>query len=446
MTMVAIIGYGYWGPNLLRNYMELPTATLETGCRVKYVCDLRSEQLARAQARYPAVETTSSYEQVIDDPEIEAVIIATPISTHHPLAAAALRAGKHVFVEKPIAASSAEAAELCRLAAAGGLTLMVGHTFVYSPPVRKVKQIIESGELGEIRFVASQRVNLGLHQKDVSVIWDLATHDLSILDYWLGDGHRAPQAAPAVASGAAPDAAASEGPGASPPGAPNSHGAPPDDVVAVSVTGRACIRRHIPDVAFVNLRFRSGIVALAHVSWLSPVKLRRTVVVGSRKMVLYDDTAADEKVRLYDHGVHYTEPTTFEEFEFTYHTGDIVAPRLDTTEPLRAEALHFLECVETGRPPLSDGAAGLRVVKVLEAAEKSLRGDSCLIDVEAAAECGAHLRAAGGGREEPAAGGGREEAAVEPAVAPDAAGSRLHVVESDATGATRPPDRSDRSV
>ncbi len=440
MTTVAIIGYGYWGPNLLRNYMELPTASLESGCRVKYVCDLRSEQLARAQARYPAVQTTSSFERVIDDPEVEAVVIATPISTHHPLAAAALRVGKHVFVEKPIAASSAEAAELCRLAAGGGLTLMVGHTFVYSPPVRKVKQIIDSGELGEIRFVTSQRVNLGLHQKDVSVIWDLATHDLSILDYWLGDGHRAPQTAPAAT--------------------PHGHGATPDDVVAVSVTGRACVRRHIPDVAFVNLRFRSGVVALAHVSWLSPVKLRRTVVVGSKKMVLYDDTAADEKVRLYDHGVHYTEPTTFEEFELTYHTGDIVAPRLDTTEPLRAEALHFLECVETGRPPLSDGAAGLRVVKVLEAAEESLRGDSCLVKVEPAAECGPHLRAAGGGRGEPAAGGGRGEPAAgggrgepaagggreEPAVAPDAAGSRLHVVESDAAGATRPPDRSDRSV
>jgi predicted dehydrogenase len=427
MTTVAIIGYGYWGPNLLRNYVELPTASLEGGCRVKYVCDLRSEQLARAQARYPAVQTTSSYEQVIDDPEIDAVVIATPISTHHPLAAAALRAGKHVFVEKPIAASSAEAAELCRLAAAGGLTLMVGHTFVYSPPVRKVKQIIDSGELGEIRFVTSQRVNLGLHQKDVSVIWDLATHDLSILDYWLGDGHRAPQEA----------------------AAPHGHGTPPDDVVAVSVTGRACVRRHIPDVAFVNLRFRSGVVALAHVSWLSPVKLRRTVVVGSKKMVLYDDTAADEKVRLYDHGVHYAEPTTFEEFELTYHTGDIVAPRLDTTEPLRAEALHFLECVETGRPPLSDGAAGLRVVKVLEAAEESLRGDSCLVEVEPAAECGAHLRAADGGRGEAAADGGRGEAAAEPAAAPDAAGSRLHVVQPDAAGAARrpdQPDRSDRSV
>jgi predicted dehydrogenase len=341
MTTVALVGYGYWGPNLLRNYMELPQA------QVKWVCDPRPEALEKAVTRYPSVRATTDFEDVLTDPDVEAVLVATPITTHHPLAKAALEAGKHVFVEKPIAASATQAAELAELADAADLTLMVGHTFVYSPPVRKVKQIIDSGDLGEIRFVTSQRVNLGLHQKDVSVIWDLAAHDLAILDYWLGNGQTGPR----------------------------------DEIASVSVTGRACVRQNVPDIAFVNLRFRSGVVALVHVSWLSPVKLRRTVVVGSKKMVLYDDTKPDEQVRLYDHGVDFPEPSTFGEFELSYHTGDIIAPRLDTSEPLRVEAEHFLECVESGDRPLSDGAAGLRVVRVLEAAEQSLNSDSCSVSI-----------------------------------------------------------------
>jgi predicted dehydrogenase len=345
VTTVGLIGHGYWGPNLLRNYMELPQA------QVKWVCDLRLDALEKAAMRYPTVRVTPDYGDILSDPDVDAVVIATPISTHHALATAALGAGKHVFVEKPIAASVAEAEELVELAEATGLTLMVGHTFVYSPPVRMVKQIIDSGDLGEIRFVTSQRVNLGLHQKDVSVIWDLATHDLAILDYWLGNGHTGPR----------------------------------DEVASVSVTGRACVRPNVPDIAFVNLRFGSGVVALAHVSWLSPVKLRRTVVVGSKKMVLYDDTKADEKVRLYDHGVDFPEPSTFEEFGLRYHTGDIIAPRLDSSEPLRIEAEHFLACVESGSRPLSDGAAGLRVVRVLEAAEDSLNHGSCAVPVAAEA-------------------------------------------------------------
>lgn len=341
MISVALVGYGYWGPNLLRNYAEIPQAS------VKYVCDQNPQALAKAVARYPRVQPTADYNEVLSDSDLDAVLIVTPISTHHDLARRALRAGKHVFVEKPLAASVEEAEELVDLAGQFGVTLMVGHTFVYSPPVRKVKEIITSGVLGDIRFVTSQRVNLGLHQKDVSVLWDLATHDLSILDYLLGNGHDGPR----------------------------------DEIASVSVTGRACVRRNIPDVAFVNLHFQSGVVALAHVSWLSPVKLRRTVIVGSKKMVLYDDTKADEKVRLYDHGVDFPEPTTYEEFELSYHTGDILAPRLETTEPLRTEAEHFLACIKSGARPLSDGEAGLRVVRVLEAAEQSLREDSRLVQV-----------------------------------------------------------------
>lgn len=326
MTNVAIVGYGYWGPNLLRNYLEVP------GVSVAWVCDRRPEALEKVRRRYPAQAVSGSYDEVLADPTVDAVVIATPISTHFDLAAAALRAGKHVFVEKPMTSSTADAEELVRLAGETGLTLMVGHTFVFSPPVRKLGELIHDGSLGDIHFITSSRVNLGLHQKDVSVVWDLATHDLSILYYWLGES-----------------------------------------ASSVYVTGRGCIVPEIPDVAFVNLRFPSGVVANVDIAWLSPVKLRRTVVVGSRRMALYDDTESVEKVKIFDHGVDYKEPESFGEFHLSYRTGDIVAPRLDTVEPLFAEASHFIECVTTGRRPITDGRAGLQVVASLEAAERSLR-------------------------------------------------------------------------
>jgi len=326
MTNVAIVGYGYWGPNLLRNYLEVP------GVSVAWVCDRRPEALEKVRRRYPAQAVSGSYDEVLADPAVDAVVIATPISTHFDLAAAALRAGKHVFVEKPMTSSTADAEELVRLAGETGLTLMVGHTFVFSPPVRKLGELIHDGSLGDIHFITSSRVNLGLHQKDVSVVWDLATHDLSILYYWLGES-----------------------------------------ASSVYVTGRGCIVPEIPDVAFVNLRFPSGVVANVYIAWLSPVKLRRTVVVGSRRMALYDDTESVEKVKIFDHGVDYKEPESFGEFHLSYRTGDIVAPRLDTVEPLFAEASHFIECVTTGRRPITDGRAGLQVVASLEAAERSLR-------------------------------------------------------------------------
>ncbi|OPZ41791.1 MAG: 4-carboxy-2-hydroxymuconate-6-semialdehyde dehydrogenase [Actinobacteria bacterium ADurb.BinA094] len=326
MTNVAIVGYGYWGPNLLRNYLEVP------GVSVAWVCDRRPEALEKVRRRYPAQAVSGSYDEVLADSAVDAVVIATPISTHFDLAAAALRAGKHVFVEKPMTSSTTDAEELVRLAGETGLTLMVGHTFVFSPPVRKLGELIHDGSLGDIHFITSSRVNLGLHQKDVSVVWDLATHDLSILYYWLGES-----------------------------------------ASSVYVTGRGCIVPEIPDVAFVNLRFPSGVVANVDIAWLSPVKLRRTVVVGSRRMALYDDTESVEKVKIFDHGVDYKEPESFGEFHLSYRTGDIVAPRLDTVEPLFAEASHFIECVTTGGRPITDGRAGLQVVASLEAAERSLR-------------------------------------------------------------------------
>jgi len=326
MTTVAIIGHGYWGPNLLRNYLEVP------GVSVKWVCDPRPDALDKVRRRYPAQATTLDYGEVLGDAAVDAVVIATPISTHFELAKGALEAGKHVFVEKPMTSSTADAEELVRLAHHTGLTLMVGHTFVFSPPVRKLGDLIHGGHLGDIHFITSSRVNLGLHQKDVSVVWDLATHDLAILYYWLGE-------------------AAS----------------------SVYVTGRGCVVPDIPDVAFVNLRFPSGVIANIEIAWLSPVKLRRTVIVGSQRMALYDDTETVEKVKVFDHGVDYKDPETFGEFHLSYRTGDIVAPKLDPVEPLFAEASHFIECVTTGKRPITDGVAGLRVVASLEAAEKSLR-------------------------------------------------------------------------
>ena len=322
---VAIIGYGYWGPNLLRNYMDMADAW------VSWVCDKRPEVLEKAAMRYPAVPTTTDLDVVLADPDVDAVVIATPISTHHPIAKAALEVGKHVFVEKPMTADTAQACELVTLARDKGLTLMVGHTFVFSPPVRKVKEIIDSGELGDIYFVTTQRVNLGLHQKDVSVVWDLAPHDISILYYWLGEAAE-----------------------------------------SVSTTGRGCVVPSIPDVAFINLRFPSGIVAEIQASWLSPVKLRRTIVVGSQKMLIYDDTENVEKVKIFDHGVDFVEPTDFGEFQLSYRTGDIISPKIQGTEPLFMEAGHFVHCAKTGEQPLTDGWSGLRVVASLEAAQASL--------------------------------------------------------------------------
>lgn len=331
--VVALVGYGYWGPNLLRNYMELP------GAVVKTVCDRDPSALAKAHARYPVVNVTEDYEDVLRDPEIDAVLIATPISTHYDLAMAAINAGKHVFVEKPMTSSVAQARKLVEAAANAGLTLMVGHTFEFSAPVLAIKDLIDSGELGEIYYISSSRINLGLHQKDVSVIWDLAPHDFSILFSWLGEE--------------------------------------PDQVTAV---GRGCVSCDIPDVAFVTLHFPSGAVAEVQLSWLSPVKLRRTLVVGSKKMLVYDDTESVEKVKLFDHGVDVASPQSYGEFQLSYRTGDIVSPHLEATEPLQAEAKHFIESILTRTTPLTDGESGLRVVRALERAEASLSANIKVAD------------------------------------------------------------------
>jgi predicted dehydrogenase len=328
LLKVAVVGQGYWGPNILRVLMENRLA------EVAYCCDLDEKRLEKARRRYQGLKTTTDFKTIITDPAVQAVFIATPISTHFPLASEVLKAGKSVFVEKPMTESVEKAEALIKLAEKHKQVLMVGHTFEYSPPVLKMKEIIFSGELGKIYFISSTRVNLGLHQKDVSVIWDLAPHDFSIIFSLLDES--------------------------------------PSRIQAV---GRDCVKTKLPDVAFINLQFPSGIIAHMEISWLSPSKLRNTTIVGSKKMLVYDDTQPVEKIKIFDHGVNFRDPETFGEYQLSYRTGDIVSPKLDTYEPLSIEIGHFIDCVNTGKKPRSDGYSGLRVVRALETAEKSLNQD-----------------------------------------------------------------------
>jgi predicted dehydrogenase len=332
----AVVGLGYWGPNLARNLVGL------SGAELSVLCDERPGALETLLARYPATRGTTEYERVLADPDVDVVAIATPNGTHYALARAALEAGKHVFVEKPLAASLEEGEKLVRLAAGRGLVLMPGHTFLYSPPVQLVKELIVSGELGDIYFISTSRVNLGLHQSDASVVWDLGPHDFSILQYWLGEA--------------------------------------PSHVTALS---RGCVIPGTPDVAFVNVEYGSGVIAHVELAWLAPSKLRRTTVVGSRKMVVYDDTSG-EPVRVFDSGVTIRDPNSFGEFQLSYRTGDIVSPRVDASEPLAIELADLCEAIRTGTVPRSSDVIGLDVVRVVVAAERSLRGGGVRTPVEAA--------------------------------------------------------------
>jgi predicted dehydrogenase len=334
---IAVVGLGYWGPNLVRNLYEL-----ERG-EVVAICDMREDRLATLARRYPALRTTTSYDDVLGDDGIDAVAIATPVSTHFHLASAALGAGKHVFVEKPLSSSSAEGIQLVTLADRLGLVLMPGHTFVYSPPVVAIRGLIESGELGDVYFLSTSRVNLGLHQPDVSVVWDLGPHDFSILRYWLDE-----------------------------------------TPTHVSALTRACILPAMPDVAFINLEFPSETVAHVELAWLAPGKLRRTTIVGSRKMVVYDDTS-NEPVRVFDSGVIPKDPETFGEYKLTYRTGDIVSPHVPVAEPLSVELDDFCRAVRTGEPPRSSAQFGLEVVRIIEAVDESLEASGARIEVASTA-------------------------------------------------------------
>jgi predicted dehydrogenase len=322
---VGVVGLGYWGPNLLRVLGDNPDVD------VRWICDLDRDRLAKYRRRHPSARVTTRLERVLADDDVEAVIIATPVHTHHMLAAEALDAGKHVFVEKPLAESSELADDLAELAAERDRTLMCGHTFVYSPPVRAVKRMLEAGTLGDVYFISSSRVNLGLHQRDVSVIWDLGPHDFSILLYWLSEL--------------------------------------PTSVRAV---GRDSVVKGIADVAFITMTFGSGIVANVELSWLAPSKLRRTVLVGSERMVIYDD-GANEPVRLFDSGVVYRDPETFGEYHLSYRTGDILSPKIESHEPLGLELSDFISGIRSGDRMEFHTALARSVVRIVEAADQSLR-------------------------------------------------------------------------
>lgn len=336
MINVGVIGYGYWGPNLVRNFMAAPDS------EVTRVCDLREERLAPLRKVYPGVETCRQPLDLINDPSIDAVVVATPVSTHFDLTLAALRAGKHVLVEKPLATKSEHARELIEEAVRRKLVLLVDHTFVYTDAVRKIRELIATGALGEIYYYDAVRVNLGLFQHDVNVVWDLAIHDLSIMDYVL-----------------------------------------PEKPVAISATGISHIPGQPENVAYITLFFAGTQIAHVHVNWLTPVKVRHTLIGGSDKMILYDDLEPSEKLKVYDKGINVT-PRQEDVYKMlvSYRSGDMWAPRLDNTEALQTEALHFIDCIEHGRQPDTDGAAGLRMVSMIEAAETSLRDRGRLIDLK----------------------------------------------------------------
>jgi predicted dehydrogenase len=331
---IGVVGLGYWGPNLIRVLHELPEA------EVVWACDLRRPALKSVAERYPAVRRTMQLEKILRDKTVDAVAIATPVATHFDLASAALEAGRHVVVEKPLAASSEEALELIELAESLNLALMPGHTFLYSPPVNLIRDLIVGGELGDLYFISTSRVNLGLHQPDVSVAWDLGPHDFSILRYWLEE-------MPARAS----------------------------------ALSRGCVFPDTPDVAFINLQFPSGTLAHVELSWLAPSKLRRTAVVGSHKMVVYDDTST-EPVRVFDSGVTLPDPENFGEYRLSYRTGAIVSPRVDVTEPLALEMRDFCSAVRDGAEPKSSTQVGLDVVRTIEAVDRSLAAGGMPVELE----------------------------------------------------------------
>lgn len=335
---VGVIGCGYWGPNLIRNFAELP------GCRVVKVCDLRPELLEPVRARYPAIETCADVAELFRDPRIDAVVIATPVRTHFELAMKALKAGKHVLVEKPITTTAAEAEALIEEAKKRKRVLMVDHTFVYTGAVRKIKELLDSDALGRLYYYDSVRVNLGLFQHDANVLWDLAVHDLGILDYLMPELPR-----------------------------------------AVAATGLSHLPSGREDIAYLTCLYPNNFIAHFHVNWLAPVKVRRTLIGGARKMVVYDDLEPDEKIHVYDKGFSMNDGSdpTYQQL-VSYRTGDMWAPRLDRTEALRVEAAHFVDCAANGKRPLTGGEAGLRVVRILEAAERSLSQGGQPVDLDAA--------------------------------------------------------------
>ena len=329
---IAVVGCGYWGPNLIRNFNQIPN------CNMKICCDLDEKKLKRMRALYPNIKTTKNLEDILTDQSIDTVAIATPVYSHFEIGEKCLEHQKHILVEKPLASSSEQCLKLIRLAEQNNRVLMVGHTFEYTAAVNKAKEIIDSDELGEIYYISCVRVNLGLFQPDINVIWDLAAHDISIILYLL---NQLP--------------------------------------ISINGQGKAHFKKDIEDVAYLSLNFPNGTIAFIHNSWLDPDKIRKVTIVGSKKMLVYDDIKINEKIKIYDKGVkvppYYD---TYAGFQLSYRYGDIYTPRINEYEPLRRECEHFLECIDGGKTPKSDGYTGLRIVSILEAANKSLRnGGAC---------------------------------------------------------------------
>jgi predicted dehydrogenase len=336
MVKVGVVGCGYWGPNLVRNLRQAPD------CQLKVVCDASESRLAHMRRLYPEVCTTRQYEDLLQDRDLDAVVIATPVRFHHSMAKAALEAGKHVFIEKPIARTGAEAQELVTLAREQGLILMVGHTFLFSPAVRRMKEIIDAGDIGQVQYISARRLNLGLFQKDINVAWDLAPHDISILLHLLEEFP-----------------------------------------LSVSCQGSSHVSRGIEDVTMMYLNFRKNRCAFIHNSWLDPKKVRQMTVVGSQRMIIYDDTEPLEKLKIYDARVevppHYD---TFAEFTYSYHYGDAYVPYIKQDEPLKLECANFIESIREGTEPVTHGGLGMEVVRILEAANESLKQRGASVSLE----------------------------------------------------------------
>jgi predicted dehydrogenase len=323
---VGVVGCGYWGPNLIRNFRNQPN------CKVRAMCDVSTDRLRHMRSLYPDIEGMTEYERMLEACDLDAVVVATAVQHHFPMAKAALEAGKHVFIEKPMASSVAQCQELVELAKAQGRVLMIGHTFLYSAPVRKVKEIIAKGEIGELQYISSRRLNLGLFQRDINVAWDLAPHDLSIILYVMEEW-------PAT----------------------------------VNCMGNAHVTPGIEDITNMSITFPSGRFATVVSSWLDPRKVREMTFVGNRKMIVYDDVQPLEKIRIFDTRVerppHYD---TFAEFTYAYHYGDQHIPYVKQEEPLKVETGHFLECIQSGEQPISNGIQGMELVRILEASTLSL--------------------------------------------------------------------------
>lgn len=337
MIRVGVIGYGYWGPNLARNFAETPEI------QIAGVSDRRPERLRLASLRYPGAWVGDDPNELIENPKVDAIAVATPVSSHYELAEKALEAGKHVLLEKPMARSSELCEKLIEKAQKHDRVLMVDHTFVYTGAVTKIREVLGNGEVGDIYYYDSVRVNLGTFQPDVNVVWDLAVHDLAIMDCVLKE-----------------------------------------KPCAVSAAGMSHVAGEPEDIAYLTLFFPGKMMAHVHVNWLAPVKIRRTLIGGSKKMILFDDLEPSEKVRIYDHGITVNEgPKAVYEMRIGYRTGDVWAPRLDPGEALRAEVRHFAECIKKGSLPLTDGAAGARVVRILEAATESMRNGGRMVEFAA---------------------------------------------------------------